>query len=240
MKKNSQKKNRLYSFLKGFFYLPGKILFPTVVIGKRNVPKGKHVAIANHLKWTDIVLMVLFVPGYRHILGKKELSKNKFLNFICKKLEVIFVDRGAADISSIRTTVNYLKKDEAVALFPEGTRNRVDESVQDVKAGAVMFAVKGEAPVLPIVIHAKSRFFHRNYMMIASQFDFSEYYGQRLTPDILAEGADKMANILKLSKQILDFAVTNGEIKKLISIDKSFAISEKLYKRTIKKHGAKK
>ena len=76
-------------------------------------------------------------------------------------------------------------------------------------------------------------------MMITNQFDFSEYYGQRLTPELLGEGAEKMANIMKAAKQTLDLAVVNGEVKKLIAIDKSFAISQKLYKKTIKRHGTK-
>jgi len=239
MKKSGIKKNRFFCFLKGVVYYPFKLLYPTTVVGRHNFVKGKSITVSNHLKWTDVFLIYLYLPGFRHMLGKKELGKNKFVNFLCKKLEVILVDRGSTDLSSIRTIVNYLKNGEVISLFPEGTRNKMDDDIKAVKSGAVMFALKADAVLSPIMIYSHSKLFKRNYMYIGKPFDFSEYKGIRTTPEILNEGADKLSNIMKQNKNFLDNAVNNGQIKKLISIDKSFEVTEKLYEKTIKKFGEK-
>ncbi len=236
--KNNQKKNRLYSFLRGFVYLPSKLIYPTTTVGRHNMTVGKCITVSNHLKWSDILLVAVNVPGYRHIMAKKEIGKNKFIKFICDKLEIILIDRGAADLSSIRTTVNYLKKGEGLSIFPEGTRNKADEEIQDVKAGAVMFSVKGEAPIIPIIIHSRSKAFRRNYMIIGKPFYFDMFKGKRVTPELLEEGAEIIGKIMKENKQLLDDAVKQGKIKKLLEIDRSFAVTQRLSAKTARKYGA--
>jgi len=238
--KEKSKKNGFYTFLRGLVYYPIKFIFPTTTIGKHNIIKGKVITVSNHLQWSDIFLVAIHVPGFRHMMGKKELSQNSFVRFICKKLEVILVNRGAVDLSTVRNTVNYLKSGTGLSIFPEGTRNKTDDEIQDVKAGAFMFSVKGDAPILPVIIHSRSKAFKRNYLIIGKPVYFSQYAGARLTPEILAEGSEIIGKIMRENKKILDDAINAGEIKKLIKIDKSFIKTEKLSKKTLNKFGYKK
>ena len=65
--------------------------------------------------------------------------------------------------------MNALKNDEGITIFPEGTRNKSGENLQELKSGAALFALKGRASVVPIILLHKQRVFRRNYMYVGKQ-----------------------------------------------------------------------
>lgn len=167
--------NKFYSFLRGLLYAPVKLIFPVRVIGKENLPlPDKIITVSNHLTSLDIVLVAINVKGYRHIIAKKELTKSKFFAAVMNKAGVIPVDRGKADLSAMRKTLAALKAGEGITIFPEGTRNKGGEQLQEVKAGAALFALKGGADVVPIMILHRQRAFRRNYICIGKPFSVAE------------------------------------------------------------------
>ena len=107
------------------FLIPAKILFPTKVVGKKNLIKGKALMICNHRSLLDPIIMACAIPSIRlSFMGKKELFKNKFVGWFLKSLGVFPVDREKADLASIKHTLYLLKKEKPVVVFPEGTRNK--------------------------------------------------------------------------------------------------------------------
>ena len=67
-------------------YLPFKILYPTKVIGKKNLPKGSCIIASNHTSNLDAVVFALNTWEKKYYLAKKELFKNKFMTFFFKKI----------------------------------------------------------------------------------------------------------------------------------------------------------
>ena len=53
-----------YSFLRGFLYVPVKLVFPVKVIGRENIPlPSKVITVSNHLSGVDIALVAINVKG---------------------------------------------------------------------------------------------------------------------------------------------------------------------------------
>ena len=53
----------------------------------------------------------------------------------------------------------YLKEKEVIGIFPEGTRNKIDDKILPFKTGAVRFAYNTNSYIVPIYINGKYKFF---------------------------------------------------------------------------------
>lgn len=216
--------NVFYSIVKAILYLPFKLVFPTKIINKKNFPKSKKlITVSNHLSWTDIPVVAISLPGYRHFIAKKEIGNNPVIRKLAKWLGVIFIDRGKADMSAMRDTVKVLKKGEGVTIFPEGTRNREDTSLHEVKSGIVMFSVKGDAQIVPIMIHSKARVFRKNYIYVAPPFELDYLKDRRLDSVAVAFGAETVTEKMNEAKRMLEYYVANKknkEFKRLLKENK--------------------
>ena len=183
-----------------------RLIYPIKVVGdKKLIPKtGKVVLISNHLSYKDIPVLICHFPGYRHFLAKKEFTKNRLVRWFFTKMGVFFVDRDNLDLSAIRTGVGYLKNGEGIALFPEGTRNRQNTDIQHIKGGAAMFAIKGEAPLVPVIFQRKARAFRRTLVYVGEPIDLGEFYGKRLDSTQLALASNVIEAAMERGKESVD------------------------------------
>lgn len=168
-------------------YIPGKIIFPTKIFGKENLPDNKKglLIVANHLSWKDILIIVFSIPGFRFILSKKENGKNPVARFFLKLFGVVFIDRDNIEVSSMRNLVKILKDGKSMIMFPEGTRNKTNTALQPIKSGAALIALQSGATVMPTMLADHPRAFHKTYFYIAPVFKLSEsvarpYNSQRI------------------------------------------------------------
>ena len=75
-------------------------------------------------------------------------------------------------------------------LFPEGTRNKGNEDeMLQIKNGLVMLAVKSQAPIRLAMFWKKPRFLKKNYLFVGEEFDLNQFYGQRLSNDVLSQAS---------------------------------------------------
>lgn len=189
--------------------MPVKLLFPTKVFNKEAlIREGGSISVSNHLCYADVMLVAVNMPGYRRFMAKKEIGKNKFIHACAVKLGIIFVDRGKADLTAIRTSMSALKAGENLGIFPEGTRNRNDESLQEVKSGAAMLAIKAKTYVQPIMIHHRAKVFRKNYMYVAPAFRLSEFEGELLDTEALSRAAETVSAKMLEAKNMLDELVS--------------------------------
>lgn len=168
----------LFYIVLAIIYLPVKIIFPTIVKGRKNLPKGKAIYASNHQ--TNFDIMVIGCGLYRRIyaLGKAELFKNKFVSWFLRGIGCVKVNRGTADIEAVKNVFTILKKKQKpIVIFPTGTRNSSPEEVQDVKNGVAMFSVKTQSPIIPMVLVKKPRPFCPNKFVIGKPLDLSKYEG---------------------------------------------------------------
>ena len=107
--------------------------------GTEHVPRDGGVLLAvNHIGYVDFIYGGLAAnPSGRLVrfMAKRELFDHKITGPLMRSLHHIEVDRGAGT-ASMRQALTYLKRGEAVGIFPEATISRSFE-LKEFKSGAV-------------------------------------------------------------------------------------------------------
>ena len=151
------------------------LVFPTKIIGRENVIDGKAVVVCNHYSLADSVIMYTRVfKNDLHPLVKKEAYKSKIAAWYMKNMGLIKIDRSIIDVEANRQVYDLLNSGQKVLIYPEGTRNRSgDPSVMaPLKAGAEMFALKTNSPIIPLTYYRRHKAFRKNYLIIGKPIYF--------------------------------------------------------------------
>jgi 1-acyl-sn-glycerol-3-phosphate acyltransferase len=132
----------------GFYWLTGGIQR----YNKKNVPQGVPVIIApNHTSHLDPPAVAVMCPRRLRFMAKEELFHNRYLGGLIRALRAFPVKRGSGDTEAIRWTLSALEKNEAVLMFPEGTRGD-GESLGFVNRGIAMIANRSKAQIVPVAV----------------------------------------------------------------------------------------
>ncbi|WMI81676.1 lysophospholipid acyltransferase family protein [Anaerotignum sp. MB30-C6] len=183
----------LYPFVKAIVRVYFKIMFKITVVGKENVPQdGNGVLCCNHISNYDPLTMAVYLDRLPRFIAKKELFGNKVFGAILRNLKAFPVDRQAAmDMKAFKTAVNVLKGGELLGIFAEGTRVKEGEE-KAAKAGVAMFALKGEAPVIPVAISGEYKFRNEVRIEFGAPMTLEEYRGARITTSTMEEITEKI------------------------------------------------
>ena len=91
--------------------------------GIENIPsKGALIFAANHTSYYDPPVIGIKSPRKINYMARDTLFKG-FFGTCLESIGTIPVSRGTADVKSIKSIFKALKKGEATAIFPEGTRS---------------------------------------------------------------------------------------------------------------------
>lgn len=152
-------------------WLPLHFIFPTKVVGKKNVKrKGKMILCANHQSNNDVVVIAHKFYRRFNFMAKSELFDNKLKGAILKSYGAYPVKRGQTDINAVKRTLSLLRDDKAICMFPEGTRVTNGEA-SEMKTGAIMFSLKTKSPIVPAVFINKPKAFKRNILVIGKPIE---------------------------------------------------------------------
>ena len=175
-------------------WLPLKIFFPTKVVGKKNIPKkGKAILVCNHLTNLDPVLLDINFSRRPYVMAKAELFKNKIIGAALKSYGGIPVDRKNVGLSTIKTVLDLLKKEELLLIFHEGNRNKLDEEdMLAMKNGVAMFGLKSGAPIIPLWITRRPKLFRKTEIIIGNPFSLTEFQEQKLSKENLEIASKKI------------------------------------------------
>ncbi|MBE6984241.1 MAG: 1-acyl-sn-glycerol-3-phosphate acyltransferase [Ruminococcaceae bacterium] len=171
--------------------------------GKENVPEGAAVVVCNHSAFTDPVWVQIAMKTKRLPLtmAKKELTKNKLFWAFCHKVGAFPVDRDGSDIQAIKTSLQCLRDDNKLLIFPEGTRVRHGKTAT-AHNGAMMIACRAKVPILPVYLTAKKSIFSAIDVVIGAPY----------MP--LYEGAKPTSQELdRLTQQMMDQIYAMGETR---------------------------
>lgn len=183
-----EKKIVLFWIVYILIWLPVKIFFPTRIIGRKNLQKGKGLYACNHQCWADIPILAVAVNRRVYALAKKELCNTKIKNWFFTGIGCIPIDRKEADISSIKAVINVLKhKNKPILIFPQGHRMSSPDELENIKNGVSMFSIKTQSPIYPIVMVKKPRFFVPNKLIIGKPLDLSKYEGRKADKELYSE-----------------------------------------------------
>ena len=175
---------KLYKFslplIRGFY----RTFFFVKCEGKENIPKEGSVLICpNHKSNFDPPLVGAFCPREMQFMAKKALFKNKLFGWLIRGLGAIPVEPEENSMETIKIFLRLLKEGNAVTVFPEGTR--FSKSIDDVKSGAVMFAIKTKTPIIPTAIKGKYKLFRKMKLTYGKPIYYTEYYGTKVSHEEL-------------------------------------------------------
>jgi len=175
----------------GIYY---RVFFRLRVEGKENIPReGAAIICANHISYNDPIVLCLISKRKLHLVAKQELFKNKFFGFVLRRLHAIPVNREKTDMSTYKAVMKILQGNGMVGIFAQGTRVKEGEA-QDIKAGVALFALKGNACVVPTYIDATYRLFSKITVRFGAPMTLEAYRGVKLKSEGLAEVADYIMN----------------------------------------------
>ncbi len=192
----------MFHFIRGLAYLPMAMVYPTKIVGRKNLPKGKAIITMNHTSNLDAIVFLLNTYEKKYFLAKKELFKSKARSWFLKKMGAIKIDRASADVNAIKEAFSVLKAGKKLVIFPEGTRNKSDDlALQEVKHGAAMIAIKTKTPIVPLWINNRPKSFRMTKILIGKPYELSEFYGQKLTDEVLGKASEIIAEKLNELKE---------------------------------------
>lgn len=175
------------------------VLLPTKMIGKKylkSVKNNASIFACNHQSNNDAVILKTRVNTKFKFMAKDSLFRKRFNNWFFRKIDMYPVQRGGNDIEAVKKTLTYLRNNQSIVIFPEGTRVKEGESTE-FKNGLVLFAIKSDCYVIPAVFRKKPKFFRLNTLVIGKPFKFSEYaefQNVKPTKDILQNASDMLSS----------------------------------------------
>ena len=192
----------MFHFIQALAYLPMAMVYPTKIVGRKNLPKGKVIITLNHTSNLDAVVLILNTWEKKYFLAKKELFVSKARSWFLKKMGAIKIDREIADVNAIKEAFKVLKNNKKLVIFPEGTRNKTEElNLQQVKHGAAMIAIKTKTPIVPLWILNRPKTFRKTKILIGKPYELDEFYGQKLSDEVLEKASAKVAEKLNETKE---------------------------------------
>ena len=133
--------------------------------GTEHVPREGGVLLAyNHISYVDFIYGGLAAnPSDRLVrfMSKRELFDHRWVGPLMRSLHHIEVDRGEG-VASFHTAVDYLRKGEAVGIFPEATISRSME-LKEFKTGAVRIAAEAGVPLVPVILWGTQRMMTKDH-----------------------------------------------------------------------------
>ncbi len=183
----------LHAFAKALAFIVLGIFAPTKVCGKENIKNGNVIFVCNHQSMVDAFINFLYLPSNTHFMAKKELFSNKFFAGVLKKINVFPVNRGKADITSVKHACEVLKQNNNLCIFPQGTRREnpnIEES--DMHSGIGMLLLKEKSTVVPMMFPRKPGFFKKNTLYIGAPLDMTEFEGEKFNSATMSRAAQKV------------------------------------------------
>lgn len=219
MSKEKQKLSKLYKWFRTLrraepiFYRP---FFPYKKHGlTRPFDDRSYIFVGNHLSILDVVFPAVTTHRPLHYMAKKSLFEKGLMKKFVTKCECIPVNRDGSDVRAVMLAMKYLKEGEHVVIFPEGTRNKSEDRFLPFKSGAAAIAVKTQTPIVPMVQIKKIRFLKRAHVLFGEPFEFTEYYGKRLTEeDVLVCDEILKQKLSDLYDRLVEIRTKKGKKKK--------------------------
>lgn len=153
---------------------------PVRTKGKEHFKKGEnYIVVTNHNSLVDIPVSSPWIPGPNKTLAKIEMSRIPIFGVIYKAGSVL-VDRSKKDsrAKSFADMREVLDMGTHLCLYPEGTRNKTTEPIQQFMDGAFIMAVNAQKPIIPGLIFNTGRILPHNRKLWARplpiRFEFLE------------------------------------------------------------------
>jgi 1-acyl-sn-glycerol-3-phosphate acyltransferase len=152
------------------------------------------VIICNHRSSVDPFFVQVCVRWVVHWMVAREYCEHPVLGFFMRIPEVIPVNRGGIDTAATKSAMRIVADGGMVGMLPEGRINTTEKLLRPVRPGAIVIALKAQAPIIPCYIEGApyrgsvwSPFFTRARVRVrfGQPIDLSPYYGQEKDSELV-------------------------------------------------------
>lgn len=126
-----------------------------IVRGQENIPTDTAVLyVGNHRSYFDVVLTCTLFPRVTGYVAKQEMKKAPILSLWMKNIHCLFLDRKniREGLKTILAGVEEVKNGYSLCIFPEGTRNKVNDTFLPFHEGSFKIAERGGVPIVPLTL----------------------------------------------------------------------------------------
>lgn len=136
---------------KGLF----KLIFKFKGEGAEQIPQGPCIIAPNHQSFFDGLFVASFIKRSTmrktYFYAKKKHVKNRFLQLMARRNNVIVMDLHNELKESIQNLAEILRRGRNVIIFPEGTRTN-DGSIGEFKKTFAILSAELNVPIVPVAI----------------------------------------------------------------------------------------
>jgi len=180
-----------FMFVKNACRVAGKIAGARVTVkGLGNIPEDKPcVFVLNHRSIFDIILTYPYMKQPTGFIAKKELGRIPFFSTWLYFAHCLFLDRKdiRKGLKTMQKGIENVTNGISMAIFPEGTRNKDQEShttIAEFHEASFKLATRPNVPIIPIAVYNTENCFenHRPWMRPA---DVKITFADPIIPDEL-------------------------------------------------------
>lgn len=131
--------------------------------------QNSYVYISNHSSLFDIPILLSILNLNTRIMYKEELEKIPIFGYCLKLSPFISVKRENKEnaLESFRNSIEAIKQNDSVIIFPEGTRS-INGELGVFKKGAFLLALKSGKDIIPITIKDANKILPKGKIIINS------------------------------------------------------------------------
>jgi 1-acyl-sn-glycerol-3-phosphate acyltransferase len=138
----------LYRIVLCIAYLYAKLFLRLKIQFRGQLPEGAALIAANHTSFLDPIIASVSFPEEVHFLARKGLFDNPLFGAFIRNLNAHPISGDGKDMAVFRAVSEILRNGKKVLLFPEGKRS-YDGSLQPLKQGVALMALKSDVPIIP-------------------------------------------------------------------------------------------
>lgn len=214
----ANKNGKHYSHLLNFFriiFIPFYYLLrPFRYYGAKRKHEGSCIYVCNHYTLLDVAYVASMTWEGVHFLAKKSVLEAPVIKHIAKAVKVIGANRDGNDVRALLDCFKCLKNGDKLSVFPEGTRNKTDAEILPFRHGAAVMAIKAKAPIIPMMLYSRPKFFRVAHILVGEPIELTEYYDRKLTEADYAEADDKILQYMLNMKREHTAYLENKKRKK--------------------------
>ena len=152
-----------------------RVLFGWRIEGRKNLPPGPCVIIANHLNWLDSFAVLMALPSRPkvYLLGWADVLDTRKLSWLIRKSGVGFIpverDQSAfpaATLVAWRRMQRCLAEGAVLALYPEGTVGHDEGKLLPFHSGFARVALAAAVPVVPVALSGTRELWFRKRILV--------------------------------------------------------------------------
>lgn len=198
----------IYYLFKYIIKLLMKIFYSFKVTYESRLPEEPCIFVANHQSLLDPLAIVSVLKRRVIFLASKDLYNIPLLGLLLKSVGTIPIKKNSADIRSIKSAINTLKKGYSIALFPEGGISQNGELKEAFK-GAMYISYKSGRPIVPIGIKGTYEILPIGKYVPKLRGKIAVNIGKPVYPDLKS---DIQSSIVEMKETVMD------RVKKLLEV----------------------